>query len=159
MQYTTKFKRLVSCLLVFVMLLGMIPFSLTTASAASTGPFELPVEGSTGYAVRDINIRATPSESGTLVKNIPDGTAYRIIGGEEGNYLKVQLQDGTEGYASITYTMINLPDVIPSITYNATNSYNSLYKSLGYDVLQLQALHPDPAPDWLLSPKHRSAPV
>ena len=30
MQYTTKFKRLVSCLLVFVMLLGMIPFSLTT---------------------------------------------------------------------------------------------------------------------------------
>ena len=25
MQYTTKFKRLVSCLLVFVMLLGMIP--------------------------------------------------------------------------------------------------------------------------------------
>ena len=134
MQYTTKFKRLVSCLLVFVMLLGMIPFSLTTASAASTGPFELPVEGSTGYAVRDINIRATPSESGTLVKNIPAGTAYRIIGGEEGNYLKVQLQDGTEGYASITYTMINLPDVIPSITYNATNSYNSLYKSLGYDL-------------------------
>lgn len=48
MQYTTEFKRLVSCLLVFVMLLGMIPFSLTTASAASTGPFELPVEGSTG---------------------------------------------------------------------------------------------------------------
>ena len=30
--------------------------------------------------------------------------------------------------------MINLPDVIPSITYNATNSYNSLYKSLGYDL-------------------------
>ena len=67
MQYTTKFKRLVSCLLVFVMLLGMIPFSLTTASAASTGPFELPVEGSTGYAVRDINIRATPSRPEQLI--------------------------------------------------------------------------------------------
>lgn len=125
--------KIIVYLLAIALLISMLPTHLLCASAASQ-PFELPIEGTTGYAVRDINIRATPSSSGKLLKTLAPGTPYIIIGGEEGNYLKVRLQDGTEGYASKTYTMVNLPDIIPSIQYNATNSYNSLYRSLGYEL-------------------------
>ena len=45
--------------------------------------------------------------------------------------VQVQLPDGSTGWVSKTYTMVNLPDVLPSIRYNATNSYDSLYRSCG----------------------------
>ena len=70
-------------------------------------------------------IRATPSESGTLVKNIPAEQLIVLSAGKRATTSKYSSRMEPRDTPSITYTMINLPDVLPSITYNATNSYNS----------------------------------
>lgn len=115
-----------------VLLAVTLAFSicLTPAAAAAPAPFEVEVPGSTGYALCGLNLRSGPSTSYQVLKTMPAGTAFVILG-EAGDFLHVRLPDSTEGYASSTYIMINLPDVIPSICYNATNSYDSKYRSLG----------------------------
>ena len=103
---------------------------LTPAAAAVSAPFEVEVSGSTGYALCGLNLRSGPSTSYQVLKTMPAGTAFVILG-ESADFLHVRLPDATEGYASSTFIMVNLPDVIPSICYNATNSYDSRYRSLG----------------------------
>lgn len=124
-------KNAVSAILA-VLLAVTLAFSicLTPAYAAVQTPFEIEVSGSTGYALCGLNLRTGPSTSYRVLKTMPAGTAFVILG-EAGGFLHVRLPDATEGYASSTYIMINLPDVIPSICYNATNSYDSQYRSLG----------------------------
>ena len=115
-----------------VLLAVTLSFSicLMPAFAAAPAPFEVEVSGSTGYALCGLNLRSGPSTSYRVLKTMPAGTAFVILG-ESGEFLHVRLPDATEGYASSTYIMVNLPDVIPSICYNATNSYDSKYRSLG----------------------------
>lgn len=57
------------------------------------------------------------------------GTPFTILE-ERDNWWLVKSDMGT-GWISHTYCMINLPDVIPSIVYDATNSYASLYTTSG----------------------------
>lgn len=106
---------------------------IPTASGTSSGsqtvtdpyPFELPIEGSTGYALIDIALQAGDSASSATISTVAAGTPYLIL--EEGrNSFRVRLENGREGWIDKDYTMVNLPDVIPSIIYNATNSYSSL---------------------------------
>lgn len=124
-------KNAVSTILA-ILLAVTLAFSicLTPAVAAAPAPFEVEVSGSTGYALCGLNLRSGPSTSYRVLKTMPAGTAFVILG-EAGGFLHVRLPDATEGYASSTYIMVNLPDVIPSICYNATNSYDSQYRSLG----------------------------
>ena len=60
------------------------------------------------------------------------GTAFTILE-EEGDWWRVRCQAG-EGWVEHLYCMINLPDVIPSMIYDATNSYDSLYRSMGKEI-------------------------
>jgi len=48
--------------------------------------------------------------------------------------LKIKLQNGTETTIAKRFCMINLPDVIPSIIYDITNSYSSVFRVLGQDI-------------------------
>ena len=89
--------------------------------------FELPVEGSTGYALVEQRL---DDVNGAKVGSIPAGQMYTILAKDETRF-RVQLPSGGIGWVSQTYTMINLADIMPSIRYNATNSYDSLYRSCG----------------------------
>ena len=94
--------------------------------------FELPVQGATGYASIELNIRKEAHSSSNLVKKLSPGTGFEIIG-ENGNWLKIEA-NGITGWANKKYVMINLPDIIPSIIYDDTNSYSSLFKSSEIDI-------------------------
>lgn len=94
--------------------------------------FELPLNGATGYAPTTIKLLDSATDDGTSLASIKPGEAFTIIS-EEGNYLYVQYGD-TLGYLDSTLCMINLPDIIPSIVYDDTNSYSSIFKSSGYNL-------------------------
>ena len=76
---------------------------------------------------------------------IPAGAAFTILQ-EDGEWWRVTCttsyltQEEEELYGTLTgwirhkYCMINLPDVIPSIVYDATNAYSSLFVSCGHDL-------------------------
>lgn len=62
------------------------------------------------------------------------GTAFLIREEDpEGEWWYIHCRAG-EGWIENRYCLINLPDVIPSMGYNATNSYDSRYVSLGRDI-------------------------
>ena len=88
--------------------------------------FELPLNGSTGYASIAMNMVKSPTSS-TVVKKLSAGDGFRILE-EDGNWWKVKTGE-TTGYVKHKYCMINLPDIIPSIVYDDTNSYQSLFTS------------------------------
>lgn len=94
--------------------------------------FELPLNGATGYAPTTIKLLESTSEGANSILSIKAGEAFTIIS-EEGNFLFVQYQDHV-GYLDSTLCLINLPDIIPSIVYDDTNSYSSIFKSSGYSL-------------------------
>lgn len=57
------------------------------------------------------------------------GTPFTILE-EQKDWWRVRCQQGT-GWVEHRYCMINLPDVIPSMVYHATNSFSSLYRTSG----------------------------
>ena len=62
------------------------------------------------------------------------GTAFLIAEeSEEGDWWWVECTQG-EGWIENRYCLINLPDVIPSMVYNATNSYDSRFVTLGRNI-------------------------
>ena len=89
--------------------------------------FELPLNGATGYASINSNIREKASSNSNIVTKINAGTGFKIIS-ESGNWLKIQINNKT-GWINSTCCMINLPDIIPSIIYDDTNGYSSIFKS------------------------------
>ena len=60
------------------------------------------------------------------------GTAFVILE-EDGDWWLVSRED-VFGWIEHRYCMINLPDVIPSIIYDDTNSYSSLFVSCGKNI-------------------------
>ena len=58
------------------------------------------------------------------------GTAFTILDESE-DWWQVQLEEGETGWVEHRYCLINLPDVVPSIVYNATNAYSSVFVSSG----------------------------
>lgn len=97
-----------------------------------TDGFELPVRGATGYAAATAIIRAENSNKSAKLGSIPAGGMFLILQ-EDSPYMQVEYNNIT-GYVHRALVMVNLPDVIPSITYNATNGYSSIFKSSGYDL-------------------------
>lgn len=90
--------------------------------------FELPLKGATGYGVIDLNLRAGDGIKTKKIGVIKVGTTFEILA-DGSTFFNIRLSDGTTGWVSKTYTMINLPDVIPSIVYNDTNAYSSVFRS------------------------------
>ena len=74
--------------------------------------FELPINGSTGYASLDTTLIDI---NGNLITNIKAGDGFTILS-ENNNYLLINYNN-QKGYINKNYTLINLPDVIPSIIY------------------------------------------
>ena len=117
-----KLVNFISAILVVIAIVNIMP------NPAAESVFEMDIAGATGYGVIDLNIRAADSSKSSLVAKISAGQPFVILS-EGTSYLQVRLSDGRIGYASKTYTMINLPDVIPSIIYKNSNSESALYRS------------------------------
>lgn len=107
-----------------------------------------PPEGSAGQepAENPENPEEEETEAPTLTDNsiavLPPGTAMTVLR-EEGEWWQVRCtatyltEEGEEKRGEVTgwvehrTCFINLPDVIPSIIYNATNGYSSVFVSCG----------------------------
>ena len=92
---------------------------------------ELPINGATGYTSISMNLYEQNNKQ-KAISTLSAGTAFKIIK-EDGNWWLVEV-NGTQGWLEHLYCMINLPDVIPSIIYDDTNSYKSIFKSAKKDI-------------------------
>jgi len=96
------------------------------------GNLELPIIGATGYSSVALDLKVSVNPDSETLKTLEAGTAFKIIG-EEGNWWLIQ-NDDSSGWVQHKYCLINLPDVIPSIIYNNTNTYFSEYMSSGKSI-------------------------
>jgi len=125
--------NMIAAILALIIVIGNPALAAGTEAITIYNPravdnFELHLEGTTGYALVDLSVK--DSDGGNKINSISAGQPYVILY-EGSSDFQVRLNDGTVGWVNKTYTMVNLPDLIPSIRYNATNSYNSLYRSCG----------------------------
>lgn len=102
------------------------------AWSAETAELELPVNGATGYVPAAVGLRERPSADTTAVMTLSPGDAFRIIK-EEGDWWFIE-KGKVKGWLEHKYCMINLPDVIPSVIYDNTNTYSSRYMSSGKEI-------------------------
>ncbi len=93
------------------------------------GDLELPVSGATGYASVRMDLKATADAGSETVVALEAGTAFEVLE-EVGDWWYVQTETES-GWVQHLYCFINLPDVIPSIIYDNTNTYASKFVSSG----------------------------
>jgi D-alanyl-D-alanine dipeptidase len=122
MKFINRQKIIALLLTVFTVLPILLVANVFAASGITyyEHNFELPLYGTTGCAIKDVS-------------GVTAGQAFTILE-ENGNNLKVKLSNGTETTIAKQFCMINLPDVIPSIKYDITNSYGSVFKIRGADI-------------------------
>lgn len=134
-------KRIFILLTVFCLLGALVPSTNAYASFYETNGvyehFELPVNGASGFAAVDINLRQYDDGSGSILQVVKAGEAFTILEDNGYAYLKVQTPEGKVGYAFSDYVMVNLPDVIPSIVYECVNSEYAVYHSAGKNLPQI----------------------
>ncbi|MCL2157827.1 MAG: D-alanyl-D-alanine carboxypeptidase family protein [Oscillospiraceae bacterium] len=97
-----------------------------------SGPTELPVSGATGFASVDMDIYDSLYET---IGELKAGQGFRIIK-EDGLWWQIYLKSKTDGsdifgWVRHNLCMINLPDVIPSVIYENTNAYGSVFRANG----------------------------
>ena len=96
-------------------------------------PEESPASPSPAIVARKLSASVPASDPyAGAAAVLPAGTSFCILS-EQGNWWKVSSGYGT-GWVDHRLCMINLPDVVPSIVYDATNSYASRYTSSGKDI-------------------------
>jgi D-alanyl-D-alanine dipeptidase len=93
------------------------------------GDLELPVDGATGYASVSLELKASPNSDSNTIETLEAGTAFEIVR-EEGDWWFIKRGEST-GWLPHKYCFINLPDVIPSMIYDNTNTYSSKFTSSG----------------------------
>jgi D-alanyl-D-alanine dipeptidase len=106
----------------------------TPAPTVSPAPliaaaFELPVEGAAGYASVSMKLRESPNGSAAAVRTLGAGTPFKVLS-ESGDWFNVDTGSGS-GWVFSKYCLVNLPDIVPSIVYDATNTYASIIRSSG----------------------------
>jgi len=89
------------------------------------GDLELPVNGATGFASVDIDMTANDNPSN--ITKLKAGTAFTVLK-EQDDWWLICPDGITVGWVRHMFCMINLPDVIPSIVYNNTNAYSSVFR-------------------------------
>ena len=106
------------------------------------GELELPVNGATGFSPIRMEMRALAHSESSVIKFLEPGEAFLIIS-EQGDWWEIE-SGGNTGYVRHELCMINLPDVIPSIRYNNTNTYSSRFASSWYYIPNIsgRALYP-----------------
>lgn len=96
--------------------------------------FELPLEGSTGFAGAVVMpLYEKPDENSAVLRRLAAGDMF-YIRQESGAYWQVCLLDGTVGWLENEFCMINLPDVLPSVVYENPNATASIFKTCGEDI-------------------------
>ena len=91
--------------------------------------FELPVEGASGYAVVETELRKEPALTGKILEELHPGDGFTILKiGDQWWHVEF---GGKIGWLLGRWCMINLPDVVPSILYDDTNAYSSVFRSSG----------------------------
>jgi D-alanyl-D-alanine dipeptidase len=93
------------------------------------GDLELPINGATGYASVLMDLKATADAGSETLAALEAGTAFEVVE-EVGDWWYVQTATES-GWVQHLYCFINLPDVIPSIIYDNTNTYASKFVSSG----------------------------
>lgn len=96
------------------------------------GDYELPLAGATGYASVSLEVKKEPEATAEVLTSISPGTAYTILG-EENVWLNIKLDD-TVGWIQNQYSLVNLPDIVPSIIYKNTNVEASVFYSSGQTI-------------------------
>ena len=91
------------------------------------GDLELPVNGATGYASVLMDLKATADAGSETISELEAGTAFEVLE-EVGDWWYVRTATES-GWVQHLYCFINLPDVIPSIIYDNTNTYASKFVS------------------------------
>ncbi|SFC69123.1 SH3 domain-containing protein [Alkalibacterium subtropicum] len=99
------------------------------------GSFELPVIGAAGYTSVNQTLYKDPDVDAKVIRELKPGTPFKIKG-EAGDYWQVEA-DSFEGWIEHRFAFINLPDVVPSIIYDHTNSYDSRFKTSYMDIPEL----------------------
>jgi len=98
---------------------------------------ELPVNGATGFAAVELDVFSSQDDD-EIVQTLEPGSAFMICE-ERGDWWRIEADDIT-GWVKHEYCMINLPDVIPSIIYDNTNAYRSLFMSNSYGIPDVSGL-------------------
>ena len=93
------------------------------------GDLELPVNGATGYASVLMDLKATADAGSETISELEAGTAFEVLE-EVGDWWYVRTATES-GWVQHLYCFINLPDVVPSIIYDNTNTYASKFVSSG----------------------------
>lgn len=121
----------------------------SVAVYAPTGDFEVNIAGATGWNGTCRSLPVYSAESGgSQIASVPasDGTApvpFAILAYNGGDRVKIGLasdasggvtaweggQLGKTGWVEKEHIFINLPDVVPSIAYNLTNSSGSIFQA------------------------------
>ena len=94
------------------------------------GAFELPVAGASGYAA--VNLPLYKDSSETILDTLIPGQGFTILE-EQNDWWYIEVNNIT-GWVYNKLCMINLPDIIPSIVHDNTNTYSSLFRSSGIDI-------------------------
>jgi D-alanyl-D-alanine dipeptidase len=97
-----------------------------------SGTLELPINGASGYAAVDLLLYDDADKNALATYLLKAGQGFTILE-EKNDWWHISIAD-VEGWVLHTFCFINLPDIIPSIVYNNTNTYSSLFKSSGKDI-------------------------
>lgn len=99
------------------------------------GPFELPIIGAAGYTSVTQPLFEEPEADAKVLQELKPGTPFEIKG-ESGKYWSIE-SESFKGWIEHRFAFINLPDVVPSILYNHTNSYASRFQTSYMDIPEL----------------------
>lgn len=91
--------------------------------------FELPLRGATGFASYPVTLfsQFAPTE---VLSELSPGDAFTVLEEQGTNWL-VTTEDGKTGLVAYDTCYLNIPDVIPSVILNNTNSDASVFVSSG----------------------------
>ena len=98
--------------------------------AGRGGVFELPVAGASGYAAVNLPLYGALREN--IIDMLTPGQGFTILE-EQDDWWYVEASK-IRGWVFNKLCMINLPDIIPSIVHNNTNTYSSMFRSSGVDI-------------------------
>lgn len=91
--------------------------------------FELPVEGASGYTVVETELRVEPVLTGDILERLNPGDGFTI---HKAGDLWWNVETGkNRGWILGRWCMVNLPDLVPSVIYDDTNAYCSVFRSSG----------------------------
>ncbi len=94
--------------------------------------FELPINGATGYASIATEVREVPDNGYNVIHLLDPGDVFTIIS-LQGDWLAIEF-GSVRGWIPAIQCLVNLPDVVPSVVYNDTNAYRSLFRASGFEI-------------------------